>query len=397
MEPRETINHPWWRQLADAIENQWSGEKSEEWRAGGGKAPPPTSPPPPSPPPLPILRPPSPRLRSILLPPIHRVPILVSPSPRPRPPTLPRWPVLRPLVHRVPLQQAPILRLIPVEILSEIFLLVSQLPSDKRWNWRVLMLVCRVWHAIILSTPGLHSQLRIRRATQKEVVQTFIQERKTHLGVIVDMDDEGDGSDFNAGNFHASFMAAIQAASRWSSLNFISPPPHGEYKDLEILQPFTHLESIKFACGSGEFFEQLVIAISKNTAPNLTVMGLTDPAAVLCLTQPAVAHIYHSLTTLNIQLVKPMETPVDILPHLHRLETLEACRLCLPIYPPESSLPLINTLRFLYLKSVSVQWMAGHVFPALEKCRIIFPYNADAILCGKKYRVTDQSGATESV
>ena len=241
------------------------------------------------------------------------------------------------------------------------------------------MLVCRFWHAVILSTPGLHSQLTIRRATQKEVVQTFIQGRKTHLGVIVDMDDEQDGSDFNAENFHASFMAAIQVASRWSSLNLISPPPHGEYQDLQILQPLTHLESIKFACGSGEFFEQLVIAISKNTAPKLTAMGLADSAAVLCLTQLAFAHIYHSLTTLNIQLFKPMDTPVDILPHLQRLETLEACRLCLPIYPPDSSLPLINTLRFLYLKSVSVQWMAGRTFPAVEKCRIISPHHADTI------------------
>ncbi len=199
------------------------------------------------------------------------------------------------------------------------------------------------------------------------------------MGVIVDMNDEKDGSDFNAENFHASFMAAIQAASRWSSLNLISPPPHGEYKGLQILQPLTHLESIKFACGTGEFFEQLVIAISKNTAPNLTAMGLADPAAVLCLTQPAFAHIYHSLTTLTIQLFKAMDTSVDILPHLQRLETLEASRLCLPIYPPDSPLPLTNTLRFLHLKSVSIQWMATHVFPALEECRIIFPHHADTL------------------
>ena len=96
------------------------------------------------------------------------------------------------------------------------------------------MLVCRRWHAIILSTPGLHSQLTIRRATQKEAVQAFIQGRKTRLGVIVDMNDEGDGSNFDAENFHACFMAAIQAAYRWSSLNLISPPPHGEYKDVQI-------------------------------------------------------------------------------------------------------------------------------------------------------------------
>ncbi len=241
------------------------------------------------------------------------------------------------------------------------------------------MLVCKDWHAITLSTPGLHSQLTIRRATQKEVVQAFIQPRKTRLGVTVDMNDERDGIDFNAENFRASFMAAIQAASRWSSLNLISPPPHGEYKDLQILQPLTHLESLYLACGAGEFFEQLMTVISINAHPNLTAMVLADPAAVLCLVQPPFADIYHSLTTLKIQLFKRMDSHADILPHLQRLETLEACRLCLPFYSSDSPLPLINTLRFLYLKSVSVQWMAGHVFPALKKCRIIFPQHADTI------------------
>ena len=239
------------------------------------------------------------------------------------------------------------------------------------------MLVCRHWHTIILSTPGLHSQLTIRRATQKEVVRAFIHARKTRLGVTIDVNDEGDGNDFDAENFRACFMAAIQAASRWSSLDLISPPPHGEYKDLQIFQPLTHLQSIKFVCGSGEFIEQLVTAISRNAPPNLTAMVLADPAAVLCLGQPACSHIYHSLTTLEVQLLKRMDSPVDILPHLHSLETLEASRLCLPLYPPDSALPLVHTLRFLYLKSVSVHWMAGRVFPALEKCSIIFPHHTD--------------------
>ena len=199
------------------------------------------------------------------------------------------------------------------------------------------------------------------------------------MSVTVEMNDQGDGSRFNVNSFRACFMAATQAASRWSSLNLISPPPRGEYKDMQILQPLTNLESLTLACGFGDFIEQLITAISKSAPPNLTTMALADPAAVLWLVQPAFAHIYHSLRTLKIQLFKRMDSPVDILPHLQRLETLDACRLCLPFYSPDSPFPLIRTLRCLYLKSVSVQWMAGHVFPALKECRIIFPHHAYTI------------------
>jgi len=266
--------------------------------------------------------------------------------------------------------------LIPVEILSEIFLLALQDNSWRPWN---LMLVCRRWLAITLSNPTIHSYLMIRRATQKEMVKEFIQGRKSRLVVRIDIDDEGDGNEFNAENFHACFMAASQAASRWAYLYLISPPPHGEYNDLQILQPLVHLELIHLNRGFDKFVEPLMTAICESASPNLTIMDLGDPVAVLHLVQPACRHITHSLTTLQIILPKRMDSPVDILPHLQRLEIFGARHLYLPLYPPDASLPLIHTLQVLYLKSVSVQWMAGHVFPALEQCEIIFPLHADTI------------------
>jgi len=264
--------------------------------------------------------------------------------------------------------------LIPVEILSEIFLLIVQYWSGYR---ECLMLVCRRWHAIMLSTPGIHSQLTIRRSTQKEVVQAFIQGRKSRLDVRVDMNDEMDDSDFNPENFFACFMTAAQASSRWSSLNLISPPPHGEYKALQTLQPLERLETFKVGHGLGKFVEPLMTAISRSASPNLTIMGLADSIAVHYLVQPACLHVNHFLTTLKIHLSKRVDSPVDILPHLHRLETFEARNLCLPSYPTDAPLPLTYTLRSLNLRSVSVQWMVGHVFPALEKCTIRFPHHVD--------------------
>ena len=199
------------------------------------------------------------------------------------------------------------------------------------------------------------------------------------MAVTVDMDDEKDGSNFNAERFHACFMAAAQAESRWCSLNLISPPPHGEYKDLPILRNLEHLESFKLACGFGNFLGPLMTAINRTATPNLTKMELADPAAVLYLAQPAWLRITHSLKTLKIQLSKRMDSPVDILPHLQGLETFEARHLYLPICTPGASLPLTNTLQFLSLRSVSVQWMAGHVFPVLKVCHIMFPHHADTI------------------
>ena len=56
--------------------------------------------------------------------------------------------------------------LLPVEILSEKFLLVMYTPYYGGFaNRRQLMLVCRRWHDVMVSTPGIPSELRIRKST----------------------------------------------------------------------------------------------------------------------------------------------------------------------------------------------------------------------------------------
>ena len=269
--------------------------------------------------------------------------------------------------------------LIPVEILSEIFLLAV---VHSPWTIEDIMLVCRRWRDVALSTPGLPPfTLHIRKATQNEVVQAFIQGRKSHLNVVVNTNDETDGGDFNADYFHASFMAAAQVASRWQSLSLISFPPPGEYRALQIMQQLEHLESFEIAggCNLGKFLGPLMVAITTTTTPLFTKMDIKSPDAVLCLLQPACLHIFHSLRTLHIWLPERMQSPVDILPSLQRLLTFTACHLNFPIYPPDASLPFLQTLRSLSLKSVSVQWMAGRVFPVLDVCKIIYPHQVDSI------------------
>jgi len=96
------------------------------------------------------------------------------------------------------------------------------------------------------------------------------------------------------------------------------------------------------------------------------------------LVQPAHFQFLSSLTTLRVN-CRRMQNPVDILPSLNKLETFEAHHLRLPIYSPGIDLPLTQILRVLHLKSVSVQWIAGRIFPALKECFIIFPHHPDAL------------------
>jgi len=270
--------------------------------------------------------------------------------------------------------------LIPVETFSEIFPYAVQDDPHSQTN---LMLVCRYWRDIMLSTPGIHSQLRIYGWTEKKDVERF--GRRWLLDVTVDT-QRADARRyswnkepyFNPVEFHACFMAATGAASRWRSLALLSLPPSGEYRDLQIMQPLQHLESFKLAasCELGNSLGPFLTAITTTVTPRFTVMEVLKADAALYIVQPAHFRAFSSLTTLRLA-CRRMQNPVDILPSLHKLEILDAHHLSLPIHPPAVDLPLTQTLRNLRLKCVSIQWMAGHIFPALEECSIIFPQYAD--------------------
>jgi hypothetical protein len=262
---------------------------------------------------------------------------------------------------------------IPVEIFSEIFLYTVQGDPRSQTN---LMLVCRHWRDIMLSTPGIHSQLRIMWSTRKKDVERF--GMRWFLDVTVDM--TGADQWRQPVEFYACFMAAAEAASRWRSLVLVSFPPPEKYRDLQIMHHLQHLESFKLAasCNLGNFLEPLITAITTTVTPRFTVMEVFHPDAALYIAQPAHFQTFSSLTTLRLNWGR-MQNPVDILPSLHKLEIFEAHHLPLPIYSLGVDLALTQTLRVLHLKSVSVQWIAGRIFPALEECSIIFPHHADAI------------------
>ena len=270
------------------------------------------------------------------------------------------------------------IHLLPAEILSIIFLLVAHGVYGGRVR---LMLVCRRWYAIMLSTPGILSRLRIDNSTTMEIVRAAIQGTKWLLDVAIHLSDKSIGQDFNADAFDACLMSAIEVASRCKYLFVASFPPPGKWGAFQIVPPLKNLESscLSQDCNIGSFFGLLMTAITTTAIPRLTEMALHDHNAVLYLVQPDCTHIFCSLTNLTIWLSKRMESPANILPHLQRLEIFHARHLCLPFYPHDSPLPLTQTLRYLSLESVSVQWMAGKVFPVLQWCRITFPHQVDTL------------------
>ena len=197
--------------------------------------------------------------------------------------------------------------------------------------------------------------------------------------MTIDVDDGCVGQDFSADAFNTCFMAVVEATSRWKSLRIKSLPRPGKCKVSQILPPLKNLARFHLECDLGSFFEPLMTAITTTATPHLTDMELRNPDVVLYLVQPDCVHVFCSLTRLTIWLSKRMESPVNILPHFQRLKQFKARYLYLPIYPPDAPLPLIQTLHSLSLKSASVQWMAGKVFPALQWCEITFPHQIDAI------------------
>lgn len=188
-------------------------------------------------------------------------------------------------IHKV-LSPLNTVHIIPVEIFSEIFLFTVHVDPRSKIN---LMLVCRRWHAIMLSIPGIVFQLRIQKSTQKKDVEAITQRRRSLLDVIVDMDNERDGGHFSTRNFYASFMAAVLVASRWRSLDLVSFPPPGKYKDLEITEPLDRLQSLKLrpGCRLNNFLRPFMTALTTTPTLNLTVLEVADPDASLYIVQPA--------------------------------------------------------------------------------------------------------------
>ena len=276
---------------------------------------------------------------------------------------------------------APIRRL-PVEILTEIFLLSRDCHLRSPLN---LMHVCRRWRATVLTTPRIWANLRLRTWT-KTIEVGFALKRTGASPLDVEIDTGMDVFkmvDTNKLRRYAGLELATTEAKRWRNLTITSFPTqldiNTHYKPekpvfsgrMNALQSF----KVKGICENSIIFDQLLNVVGSSSHEKLTDMELSSPNAIYRLAQPQFASIFRRLVTFKVD-VREMQAEVDILTQFEQLVTLEAYRLRLPNYPVETDLPLVRTLRYMKIKLVSVQWMSGRTFPDMVECTLILPHNA---------------------
>ena len=285
-----------------------------------------------------------------------------------------QWPETRDeysyIIHFI----TPITRL-PPELLQQIFLIIIDETSGPPL---ALMLVCKHWHDMV---TGIWGSLNLGTGTSMAAVTSKLESNQWLLDIVVDTDsDRGDltpsDSDFEA------IFAAFEASSRWRSLVVKSFPGHADLPDhlANRLQHYSNatmgrftIFKIKSACEASPLLHSLLHILGTGTMANseLTTVEINSPNVISFLA-PAYPSIFRSVKVLSLD-TRGISDPVDLLPHLHQLESFTASHISFPTYHNDVDLPFVHSLRHLRLRAVSIQWMSGRTFHALEDCTLIFP------------------------
>ena len=249
--------------------------------------------------------------------------------------------------------------------------------ESKKYSPLDMMRVCRYWRAIALSLPRIWSELAIRPWTSREYVG-FVVEKSKQVPLEVEINwNKGLGDDWKT---REGMHLAMQTMSRWRALTLAGFPAQLDNKlateegILMATLAMPQLQSLKIAsdCEMSDSFALLLKTVATTSTHRLADVEITSPHALLFFSNPDYHSFFSHLKRFKVD-VRGMKDPVDILPSFESLEVLEASGLWLPSYDDDVDLPLVRTLRRMYLKSTSVQWMSERTFPALEEATIIWP------------------------
>lgn len=279
---------------------------------------------------------------------------------------------------------API-RHLPAEILSEIFLVAIIVYGCSALR---LMRVCRSWRSVLLTTSRFWSTIQVRTWTRIDFVE-FLLERTRRVTLDVEIDTDSDsGTDVSNPNEPFAALAMVaETSARWKNLTIHSFPKSTDLLNLGVFGtgltfegPMTTLESFRITgpCEMNTSLIRLIDLVRSNKGPYLTTLELSTCDTLYHFAKPPFLH-FRYLQTFKVDFAEMKDT-LDILPQFERLEYLYAHRLQLPLYSETNHLPLVRTLKRLFLKSTSVQWMQGRSFSKLFECTIIWPHLPEALL-----------------
>jgi len=263
---------------------------------------------------------------------------------------------------------------LPPELLQQIFLIIIDETSGPPL---MLMLVCKDWYTIV---TGIWASLKLGTRTPKNSVTRKLERNQWLLDVVVDTDiDRGDLTPLE-GDYEALF-AAIGASPRWRTFEVESFPTQTDLPEHLInngLQRYSgtamsRLRTLKVKSPRkvSPLLDHLLRILGTTASEELKSVEINSANAVSFLI-PTYSPIFHSVTVLSLD-TPGLRNPVDILPHLHQLESLTASHLPVPMYHNDVNLPFIHTLRHLSLRAVTIQWMSGRTFHVLERCTLLFP------------------------
>ena len=276
--------------------------------------------------------------------------------------------------HRQYQARANINTYLATELLREIFVYcieVNQMKSGR------LASVCRHWRSVITSIASLWSTLRVGTWTPRERATIWLQ-RGYPKKVIIDTQRDRNG------RYRDLALSALQNAltstDQWHELTISSFPPEdlASQLPLQVASAMNVLKVLHVAAGCVRSPSLAHLLNLVPTGAPLRELRLHSPFSSTHFLQ---SHWFPALKNLTVLIVsgRAIDEPFELLPTFTKLQVLEADRLHLPFYEPNTNLPLLCTLRELRLRACSIQWMAGRQFPCLEECTILLPRHWEMI------------------
>jgi hypothetical protein len=279
---------------------------------------------------------------------------------------------------------API-RGLPAEILAEIFLVATIV---YRCSALRLMRVCRSWRSVLLTTSRIWSTIRVRTRTRADFVEFLVERtRRVTLDVEIDTDSDSEPHISDPSRSFTSLAVVAETSARWRNLTIHSFPKEPDLTNSGVLGtgltfegPMDALESFRITgpCEMSTALSELIELVRCSKGSQFTTLELSTCDALYHFAKPPSSR-FRYLHSFKVDLAEMKDT-LDILPQFERLEHLYAHRLQLPLYSETTHLPLLRTLKRLFLKSTSVQWMQGRSFSKLLECTIIWPHLPEALL-----------------